>query len=51
MRSVCICVNECTQAGMCDRAVKLGEEDVGRPVITAGKQDDITSAVFSLRDA
>lgn len=50
MRSVCICVNECTQAGMCDRAVKLGEED-GRPVITAGKQDDITSAVFSLRDA
>lgn len=46
MLSVRVFVNECAQAYMCDRAVKLGEEDVGRSIITVGKQDETTSAVF-----
>lgn len=34
---------------MCDRVVRLGEEDVDRTVITVGKQGETISAVFSER--
>lgn len=42
-----VCVDRCTQACVCDRVVRLGEEDVGRTVITVDKQDETTSAVLS----
>lgn len=38
MCSVCGCVNECTQACRYDSAVKPGEQNVDRPVITVVKR-------------
>lgn len=50
MRSVCGCVNECTQACRYDSAVKPGEQNVDsvdRPVITVVKRMKLLRSFLS----
>lgn len=51
MYSVCVWVHQYTQACVCVRVAQLEEENINRAVITGGKQDKITFAVFCQRNA